>query len=82
MKTNTSKNKMSSTTGVKNRTMTMGQIIQKAISVGVQPGEMNKTELIRSIQKAEGYTPCFGTSNGQCPYVDCCFMEDCLKIKS
>lgn len=80
MKTKTSKNKARSTVDVKSRSMTMSQIKQKAVSVGVQPGKMNKTELIRSIQKAEGYTPCFGTSNGQCPYTDCCFMDDCLVI--
>jgi hypothetical protein len=80
MKTKTSRSNKSSTTGVKNKTMTMGQIRQKAISLGVQPGKMKKTELIHSIQKAEGYTPCFGSSNGNCPYIDCCFMPDCLKI--
>ena len=80
MKTNASRNNASPTLGVKNRPLTMGQIKQKALSVGVQPGKMKKTELIRSIQKAEGYTPCFGTSNEQCPYTDCCFMADCLKI--
>ncbi|HUT30723.1 MAG TPA: hypothetical protein VMX13_13090 [Sedimentisphaerales bacterium] len=81
MKTNISESSASLTTGVKNKSMTMSQIKQKAISVGVQPGDMKKTELIRSIQKAEGYTPCFGTSNGRCPYTDCCFMGDCLTIK-
>jgi hypothetical protein len=81
MKTKTSKNKVSSTVDVRNKSMTMSQIKQKAISVGVQPDNMSKTELIRSIQKAEGYSPCFGTSNGNCPYTDCCFMADCLTIK-
>ena len=80
MKLKTLKNNPNLTTGVKNKTMTMNQIKQKAASVGVQAGRMNKTELIRSIQKAEGYTPCFGTSNGQCPYTNCCFMADCLRI--
>jgi hypothetical protein len=80
MKTKTVKIKASSTMDVKGKSMTMSQIKQKAVSVGVQPGQMSKTELIHSIQKAEGYTPCFGTSNGQCPYIDCCFMADCLKM--
>jgi hypothetical protein len=53
---------------------------QKAISLGIQPGQMNKVELIHSIQRAEGNTACFGTSNSQCPYTDCCFMADCLKV--
>jgi len=80
MKKKISKNNVKSTLDVKNRPMTMSQIKQKAVSVGVQPGDMKKTELIRSIQKAEGYSPCFGTSNGKCPYTDCCFMDDCLTV--
>ena len=55
-------------------------IRQKAVSLGIQPGQMNKVELIHSIQRAEGNTACFGTSNGRCPYTDCCFMADCLKV--
>lgn len=64
------------------KTMTMAEVEQKAVSRGIQPGQMNKTELIHSIQRSEGYNPCFGTSNGQCPYTDCCFMDDCLPIRS
>jgi len=58
----------------------MPEIRLKAKQLGVSPGKMKKTELIHRIQEAEGYTPCFGTSNGYCQYTDCCFMQDCLKI--
>jgi hypothetical protein len=60
------------------KAMTMAEIGQKAMSRGIQPGQMDKAELIHSIQKDEGNAPCFGTSNGQCSYTDCCFMADCL----
>ena len=65
-------------TQVVEKRMTMSEIKNKAMSLGIQPGKMKRTELIRSIQSAENYTPCFGTSNGQCPYTDCCFRKDCL----
>jgi len=61
--------------------MSVPQIKSKAKALGITPGKMTKTELIHAIQIAEGNTPCFGRSNGQCPYSDCCFMEDCLKLK-
>jgi hypothetical protein len=65
----------------KAKVITMAELIrQKALSLGIQPGQMNKAELIHSIQRAEGNNPCFGTSNGQCPYTGCCFMADCLKV--
>jgi hypothetical protein len=65
----------------KAKTTSIAELIrQKAISLGIQPGQMNKVELIHSIQKAEGNNPCFGTSNGRCPYTGCCFMADCLKV--
>jgi len=59
----------------------MSEIRIKAQSLGINPGTMKKPELIHTIQQAEGYTPCFGRSNGQCGNTDCCFISDCLKIR-
>lgn len=61
--------------------MKMTEIRDKAETLGIRPGKMKKVELIHSIQIAEGCTPCFGRSNGQCGNLDCCFMQDCLKIR-
>jgi len=60
--------------------MNVTEIIKKAKAIGIDPGKMKKAELIRSIQIAEGCIPCFGTSDGQCAYAECCFMQDCFKI--
>ena len=62
--------------------MTMAQIKAKAKDLGINPGSMKKTELIHVIQRAEGFNACYGTSNGQCPFMECCFRKDCLKIKN
>ncbi|MHC4489104.1 MAG: hypothetical protein ACYSW7_08010 [Planctomycetota bacterium] len=59
----------------------MPEIRIKAKGLGISPGKMKKTKLVHAIQVAEGYTPCFGRANGQCPYTDCCFMENCFKIR-
>lgn len=64
-----------------NKRMSVSEIQMKAKELGINPGKMNKTELIHTIQTAEGNTPCYGWSNGNCPYTDCCFMADCLKIR-
>lgn len=61
--------------------MKMIEIKKKAQGLGVEPGKMKKADIIHAIQRAENNTPCYGKSNGQCPYINCCFMEDCLKIK-
>jgi len=61
--------------------MTMSEIKDKAEALGIRPGKMKKVELIHFIQTAEGCTPCFGRSNGECGNTDCCFMQDCLKIR-
>jgi hypothetical protein len=61
--------------------MKMNEIKKKAKSLGINPNNMKKADLIHAIQKAEGYTECFGKSGGQCPYANCCFMEDCLPIR-
>jgi len=57
----------------------MPEIGAKAVSLGIRPGKMERDELIWAIQKAEGYTPCFGRSKGQCPHTNCCFRQDCLE---
>jgi len=59
--------------------MTMPEIKAKARDLGITPGKMKKTELIHRIQSAEQCTPCYGTSNGDCLYTDCCFRTDCFK---
>lgn len=61
--------------------MKMLEIKKKAKSLGINAGKMKKNELIHSIQKTEGNQPCFGKSNGQCSYTNCCFMDDCLTVK-
>jgi len=59
--------------------MKLNEIKEKARTLGINPGKMKKVELIHAIQQAEGNTPCFGTSNGQCVYTNCCFIDDCIK---
>ncbi len=66
---------------VAEKRMGMPEIRIKAKGLGISPGKMKKTGLVHAIQVAEGYTPCFGRANGQCPYTDCCFMENCFKIR-
>ncbi|MHC4624310.1 MAG: Rho termination factor N-terminal domain-containing protein [Planctomycetota bacterium] len=61
--------------------MTIGDIRKKAQALGLSPGKMKKAEIIHWIQSAEGYSPCFGRSSGDCVYTECCFMKDCVKTK-
>jgi hypothetical protein len=68
-------------TKIAERRMGMPEIKIKAKALGIIPAKMKKTDLIHTIQVAEGCMPCFGKSGGQCSYIDCCFMKDCLKIK-
>jgi hypothetical protein len=68
-------------TNTVNKKMSISEIQTKAKGLGINPGKMNKTELIHAIQTTEGNTPCYGWSNGNCPNTDCCFMSDCLKIR-
>lgn len=62
--------------------MTMPEVRERAKMMGITPGKMKKAELIHSIQMAEGCTPCYGRSNGQCPWLECCWRSDCFKTKA
>lgn len=35
---------------------------------------------IRNKQRQEGYTPCYGTGQWDCPYQKCCFRQKCLGL--
>lgn len=62
--------------------MKMPELREKAKALGLMPRIMKKADLIHAIQVKEGHTPCFGGSNGECPYTNCCFGDDCLRLKS
>jgi hypothetical protein len=57
--------------------MKMDDIRVIAKNLGVNPGAMNKQNLIRSIQEKEGNTPCFNAKHVACDQFDCCWRSDC-----
>lgn len=60
--------------------MKMQEIREIAKPLGVRPGKLSKTDLIRAIQKAEGNNDCFGRGSAQeCGQPACLWREDCLK---
>ena len=59
--------------------MKMDEVKERAGEIGVNPGKMKKAELVRTIQEAEGNPPSFGNNDGNCPYEDCCWWDDCIK---
>lgn len=67
---------------VARKSMTVSEIKVKAKTLGVNPGKMKKGELIHAIQSAEGCTPCYGRSNGDCPWLECCWRSDCFRTKA
>ncbi len=59
--------------------MIIRKIKEIAIKKGIDPTAMGKTELIRAIQRAEGYSECFATKNiNQCENLDCLWRGDCV----
>jgi hypothetical protein len=55
------------------------KIKEIAVSKGVDPGDMNRPDLIRAIQRTEGYSDCYGSSQGSdCPEMNCLWRQDCL----
>lgn len=51
----------------------------KAKELGIRPNKMNKTDLIRSIQRNEESIECYATDRIQhCGELDCLWRTDCL----
>jgi hypothetical protein len=58
--------------------MKISEVKAKAKAVGIEAGKMKKAELIRAIQRAEGYNACYGSEQAKdCPQIACCFIVDC-----
>ena len=59
--------------------MNMKEIKEIAKKMDVKSGKMRKTDLIRTIQVAEGNMPCFQSAMDYCDQGSCCWREDCLQ---
>jgi hypothetical protein len=57
--------------------MTMNTIKERAKKMGIDAESMLKKDMIRSIQKKEGNTPCFKTDLASCDQYECCWRSDC-----
>lgn len=61
--------------------MNMADIREIARQHHVKSGKMPKSELIRAIQKAEGYYACFDTNNSEmCGQDQCLWRQDCDRV--
>lgn len=60
--------------------MKLMEIKKIAKQNGVNPGKMNKADLIRSIQTMEGNIPCFQTATADCAQENCLWRRDCLPV--
>lgn len=62
--------------------MHINEVRSRAKALGLSGvGKMRRADIILQIQQVENHTPCFGSEQrNDCPYDDCCWREDCLKI--
>jgi len=59
--------------------MKIDEIREIAKRQGVKAGRLKKSELVRSIQQAEGSQQCFDTNNSKkCGQPGCLWREDCV----
>ena len=61
--------------------MKIQDIKKKAKKLGIKSSRMNKTDLIKVIQRAEGNPECFGNDMTNCDQLQCCWRDDCFKKK-
>ncbi len=55
------------------------EIRRIAGQLGINPTGMEKADLVRAIQRAEGVTDCFGSAEPEeCDEENCMWREDCF----
>ena len=63
---------------VSSEKLTLQDVRAIAEKMGIDAGNLNKTELIRAIQRAEGYNDCYMTVQVlTCGETDCLWHQDC-----
>jgi len=63
--------------------MELEDIVILAKSLGVAPCKKEKTELVRAIQKKEGYCTCYATdAAASCERLECSWRSDCFALFS
>jgi hypothetical protein len=58
--------------------MKLADVKAKARQLGIIDPPADRTQLIRTIQTYEGYTPCFKTRD-RCDQMKCMWRRECLK---
>ena len=59
--------------------MKLENVRHLASSLGIHPGKLSKTKLIKTLQLREGNFDCFSTAyGGECDQVNCLWREDCF----
>jgi hypothetical protein len=58
--------------------ITVKELKAMAKDLGVGTTRLQKAELIKAIQLAEGNFDCFGTAEDYCDQTSCLFRQDCL----
>jgi hypothetical protein len=58
--------------------MKIQELRATAKELGIKPSNLRKSELIKSIQRAEGNFDCFETAEDYCDQTNCLFLQDCL----
>lgn len=58
--------------------MNMAEVRKLAKEAGISSFGKTKADLIRAIQRHQGYFDCYGTAVDFCDQMDCCFREACF----
>jgi len=60
--------------------MRLTEIEKKAKGLGIKDTwKYSRKELIKTIQRTEGNSDCFGSTKGVCSQTLCCWRQDCLR---
>ena len=52
----------------------------RAVRYAIRTGQMPNVHLIHAIQGLEGFEPCFGREESQCPKTHCRWHEQCMAL--
>lgn len=60
--------------------MRLSEVEKRAKNLGIKDTwRLSKKDLIKTIQRAEGFVDCFATGRKSCDQMVCCWRSDCIR---
>jgi hypothetical protein len=60
--------------------LSLADACHRAVRRAIKTGAMSEMDFIHTVQRAEGYQPCFGRTEESCSQIGCRWYAECVAL--